>query len=171
MRCTGFLRRCCSESPCFWAQNLNRSAMRINGPIISFTHFPSFHMYIRPNGNFPQVTVSLEGESRAARRATSTPRCSSRIACTAAGASSPRASSRESRSRAFASSAATPTSPTPRLHHASATVSKPTYPLAGGSSPHASRRPPPKTRIGPLGPILIYVRIYLYRSTLLLPYP
>ena len=64
MRCTGFLRRCCSESPCFWAQNLNRSAMRINGPIISFTHFPSFHMYIRPNGNFPQVTVSLEGESR-----------------------------------------------------------------------------------------------------------
>ena len=64
MRCTGFLRRCCSESPCFWAQNLNRSAMRINSPIILFAHFPPFHMYIRLNGNFPQVTVSLEGESR-----------------------------------------------------------------------------------------------------------
>ena len=90
--------------------------------------------------------------SRTARRATSTPRPSSRTACTAAGASSPRVISRGSRSRASASSAATRTSPTrpptPTTTHASTTANKPTYPLAGGSPPlRFPRRAPPKTRI------------------------
>ena len=53
MRCTGFLRRCCSESPCFWAQNLNRSAMRINDPIIFLYSFPIVPHVYKAQREFP----------------------------------------------------------------------------------------------------------------------